>query len=496
MGADSSNQTAERIIADLMHRSLNFLALERLLEALDDEPNNTKLRFLLGEVYVSLLDFHQAKKVFEELRIDDPDNQRILFMLPRALMGMGDKDGAIGIAKNFIASHPEHEARGRLALADFYERVNQPEKSRETLEQITTRDDEIKASCCFTEGRILIQEKRYEEAVVTIRQFIEMRNAFEYEVRVNKAEEAWFQLAKAYDKMEEYDKAWEAAEEAHAPYRGWDSTRLIAEFESIRTFMTRPLLEGLARANEQYEWDPLFIVGMPRSGTTLLEQIIGMHPSVTNGGEMSISVNMINEMSKITDSLMPWPKTIIDLRVDDTNRLGHTYMDALRPFAGDSKIVSNKSLMLQSQLGFLSMALPNSRSIMLYRHPLDNAVSCHTTSLVSIGHRYTTDLSTFGKVWVARRKLQEHWLEHLDIPMLELHYESLVQNQEMETRRILEFLDVEWDADCLDFHKSTNLARTISFDQVNRKMYSTSDGRWRNYEKYLGPVIDEVGDYL
>ena len=121
---------------------------------------------------------------------------------------------------------------------------------------------------------------------------------------------------------------------------------------------------------------------------------------------------------------------MIDMRARDANKLGDIYMKAVAYFAGDSTIASNKSLMLQIQLGFLSRVMPNSRAIMLYRHPLDNAVSCHTTPILLVGHRYTTDLSTFGKIWVARRKLQEHWIEHLDIPIMELHYESLVQNQD------------------------------------------------------------------
>ncbi|MDP7030620.1 MAG: sulfotransferase, partial [Phycisphaerales bacterium] len=119
-----------------------------------------------------------------------------------------------------------------------------------------------------------------------------------------------------------------------------------------------------------------------------------------------------------------------------------------------------------------------------------------TNNLVTLGHRFTTDLRHFGKIWVARRKLQEHWLEVLDMPMLELHYEQMVRNQDEETRRLIDFLELDWDAKCLDFHESTNVARTISWDQVNKKMYNTSDGRWKHYEKHLGPAIEELGEYL
>ena len=109
---------------------------------------------------------------------------------------------------------------------------------------------------------------------------------------------------------------------------------------------------------------------------------------------------------------------------------------------------------------------------------------------------YCSDLDDLARVWLVRRRLQEHWLEHAEIPMMELNYESLVQNQEMETRRLIEFIGLEWTEECLDFYKSKFVARTISYDQVNRKMYTTSDGRWRNYEKHLGPLVDRLSDYL
>lgn len=92
--------------------------------------------------------------------------------------------------------------------------------------------------------------------------------------------------------------------------------------------------------------------------------------------------------------------------------------------------------------------------------------------------------------------MTEYWLENLSIPMMELHYENLVENQESETKRLIKFLDLPWNEDCLEFHKSKFVARTISYDQVNQKMYKTSSGRWKNYEKHIGPLMDEVSDYL
>ncbi|MCH2160894.1 MAG: sulfotransferase, partial [Phycisphaerales bacterium] len=198
----------------------------------------------------------------------------------------------------------------------------------------------------------------------------------------------------------------------------------------------------------------------------------------------------------LTDSYLPWPSNIFDMRVEDAGRLGDRYRSSTAMFNKGKKIVSNKSLALYLQMGFLSLILPGSRGIMIHRHPLDNAVSCFTTNLIASGHVYTNTLEALAEMWIQRRQMQDFWLENLDIPVMDLHYENLVGNQEEESRRLIEFLGLPWEPKCLEFHTSTNVARTISYDQVNKKMYKTSKGRWSNYEKHLGPLIDAFDKYL
>jgi hypothetical protein len=133
---------------------------------------------------------------------------------------------------------------------------------------------------------------------------------------------------------------------------------------------------------------------------------------------------------------------------------------------------------------------------MLHRNPLDNAVSCHTTNLLVSGHQYTSKLEHLGRIWIERKKMADMWMEVMSIPVMELHYEKLVADQRGETERLIKFLDLEWKEGCMEFHKSKRVAKTISYDQVNKKMYNTSSGRWKNYEKHLAPLIDVVSDYI
>ena len=263
----------------------------------------------------------------------------------------------------------------------------------------------------------------------------------------------------------------------------------------MREFVSSGIIEALVEGPTT-DVEPLFIVGNPRSGTSLLEQIISMHPDIENCGEMSVGVKMQLELPVLTDSFHQWPNNLIDMRVEDAMKLAEMYLEAASHSRNGEKILSNKALNLPIQVGFLSKVLPSSRAIMLHRHPLDNAVSCYTTNLLAAGHPYTNKLEDLGRVWVERKKLADMWMEILSIPVMELHYENLVTDQRGETERLIKFLDLPWEEDCMQFHKSKRVAKTISYDQVNKKMYKTSSGRWKNYEKHLAPLIDVVSDYI
>lgn len=492
-----SGKSIEQNIESLIRRKLFGLALEQLDDVIEGEGERPILLRMKADVCRELLDFHAAKQIYERLHKDEPEDLGVISNYAKTLIGCGESDAAIELTRQWVDLMPDgNRAAATGRLVETLVRTHHTAEARTMFEEIRPQG-ELPAALEGVQASLLLQEKKIDQAISCYRNYIEqLQNTHQDEAQTDVLTTAWFQLAKALDRSGDYDGAWAAAEEAHRPYEKWDPTPDLEQMERVKTWMTRETLRSLNHAEAEFEWTPLFIVGMPRSGTTLLEQILSMHQDVSNGGEMCVSYQMIQMAGRITDSYHQFPELAIDLTVPDCDTLGHMYMDACRPFASGTRVASNKALNLQLHLGFLSLAVPHSKAIMLYRHPLDNAVSCHTNNLVTLGHRYTTNLSDFGKIWKARRSLQEFWLDQLDMPMMELHYESMVQNQDEETRRLLDFIDVKWEPRCLDFHESTQIARTISWDQVNRKMYTTSDGRWKNYEKHLGPVIDEVQEYL
>ncbi|MAI66869.1 MAG: hypothetical protein CMJ26_03205 [Phycisphaerae bacterium] len=482
---------------DLAKKGLNNNAREVIHFGLQCFPDSTPLLGLKAHVATEMRDFQSAVSALKKLLMRNSDDPKLLLGAAQAFSRLGEPDTALQYVQQYIDVSPAGlKVHGLYAYADIYERNNKPEKTIEIIENLNNQDAD-QLQWIFLKIRSLIALKQYEAAIDLV---LKSRDRFE-----NNAEDQHnpdtkyavsFFLSKAYDKIGEYDKAWAAAEHAHALNDAiFDLNAYWAMFDKVETFLTKEIVDALA-SGPKTEMEPLFIVGNPRSGTSLLEQILSMHTDVVNGGEMGISCLMQFDLQRLTDSFHEYPTSLLDMKNTEAEVLSKSYLDAAQTFSNGEKIVTNKSLALHLQLGFLSKVLPSSRAILLHRHPLDNIVSCYTTNIIGSGHQYANSIESLARTWVTKQRMTDVCRDRLSIPMLDLHYESLVLNQREETERILKFLNLDWQEDCIDFHKSTYVARTISYDQVNQKMYTSSQNRWKNYEKHLEPIMEMVQDYI
>ncbi len=488
MPQNQSVESTVNTVEELLKKNMRELALSTLQNGIQAHPNSKELQFLEARIATESRDFYAAAALYDSLLQKDSNNPKLLIDSAVAWSRLGQLDKAIKYCKR-ARELSGNSLHSMLTLADMLERHNRTDEAEAVLNEIT----EIpKGNGNYDRllARIQIAKKEYSKVVDYIQKLLDIGQD---DIKKTKL---CFLLSKAYDRLGEYDKAWEAASQAHeCDHSPFDEQEFFSQFDEMRSFMTKEILDVLIEG-PQTELEPLFIVGNPRSGTSLLEQILGMHSDIENGGEMSSGTLIQSEVASLTDSYHSWPMSLIDLKESDADQLSKRYCSNCEIFRNGAKIVTNKALNLHLQLGFLSKILPSSRAIFLQRHPLDNIVSCFTTNLLAAGLPYTNSIHTIGRTWIARNKLTELWLDILSIPTLELHYESLVANQREETERILKFLNLPWQEGCMDFHKSDQIARTISFDQVNQKMYNTSVGRWKNYEKHLEPVQDMFKNYI
>jgi len=477
-------------VKKLIAKKMMHFARRSAYEALREYPDSKQIRFLNAHIASELRDWNTAIVILEKLNKETPDKRELLKALAEAWNDAGEMEKAISYNSRLhaLTGNKNQEVWTKV---DIYERNNKLELAEKELAKLP-QNVLGQIQNIILRSRVLIAKKDFESAVDLIKSC---------EDRLSELEElghitVMFMLTKAYDKLGEYDKAWESAEKAHAlNTTPFDIEKCVEQFVEMREFMSGGIFEALVEGPKT-EVEPLFIVGNPRSGTSLIEQILSMHPDVENCGEMSIGLPMQLDLPLLTDSFHAWPKNMIDMREDDAAKLSKMYLEAVEHSRNGEKIASNKAINLPIQVGFFSKVLPSSRAILLHRYPLDNAVSCYTTNLLASGHQYTNKLEHLGRVWIERKKMADMWMEVMSIPVMELHYEKLVADQRGETERLIKFLDLEWKEGCMEFHKSKRVAKTISYDQVNKKMYNTSSGRWKNYEKHLAPLIDVVSDYI
>ena len=234
----------------------------------------------------------------------------------------------------------------------------------------------------------------------------------------------------------------------------------------------------------------ILVTGMPRSGTTLVEQIISSHSIVEPGGELGIVNSRMDEPLKLL-ALKERPMSpgkLAEIGEDITNAFADMFPGA--------QAVTDKGIMANIHAGIFRHALPNGRMVVLKRDPRDNCLSMYKNRFAKGTHSYTTDLEALARQYLKFLDIQAYWREHEPDAFYEIRYEDLVENPEEETRRLIDYCDLEWEDACLEFYKNKRQVKTLSAYQVRQKLYSSSIGAWKNYEEELQPLIrilDEGG---
>ena len=237
---------------------------------------------------------------------------------------------------------------------------------------------------------------------------------------------------------------------------------------------------------------PIFVVGLPRTGTTLVDRILSSHPDVASAGELSNFALLLKRMSgvpgpRVLDAAVFDRASSVDLRA-----LGRAYVESVQSLVGGSPRFVDKMPLNVLYAGLIARALPQARIVCLRRHPLDAVLSNYRQLFAtSFGYYgYAFDLADAAEYFVLFDRLVRRWRERLPADrFLELSYENLVADQEGETRRLLAFCGLDWDERCLDFHENAAPVATASAVQVRRPLYGGAAGRWRRYQPHLGPAI-------
>ncbi|MEQ1756387.1 MAG: sulfotransferase [Micropepsaceae bacterium] len=237
--------------------------------------------------------------------------------------------------------------------------------------------------------------------------------------------------------------------------------------------------------------EPIFVCGMPRTGTTLVDRILSSHPDVTSAGEIGNFFQLFKRLGSNTSRITLEPETLTGGGAIDYARLGKLYIDSTRPISGKTPRFIDKAPSNYLLAGVILKALPNARVICVRRHPLDTVLSNYKQifPLDDRYYDYVYDLGAAAHQYVQFDAIVKHWRHTLPAhQFLELGYEDLVARQEEQTRALLAFCGLGWDARCLDFHKNASAVATPSAAQVRQAMYSSASGRWVKYGELLDPA--------
>jgi len=245
------------------------------------------------------------------------------------------------------------------------------------------------------------------------------------------------------------------------------------------------------RAGSQSEL-PVFIVGMPRSGTTLVEQILASHPMVHGAGELDYMRRIMQTLPERLGVQRPIPECAANIDTALAERIAEEHLQHLREHSASALRITDKTPSNFLRLGLIALLFPKARIIHCQRDPLDTCLSCYFLRFGQ-GQAFAYDLDDLGRYYRDCARLMEHWRRVLPSPLLEVPYEALVADQEGWSRRLIAFLGLDWDDRCLAFYRSERQVKTASVWQVRQPVYASSIGRWRRYAKHLGPLFAALG---
>jgi hypothetical protein len=238
---------------------------------------------------------------------------------------------------------------------------------------------------------------------------------------------------------------------------------------------------------------------MPRSGSTLIEQILAAHSQCVGGGEMLEMYTLPRSLPDAVGSGASWPECVLDMTQSDVDNVSREYLECMRRhanrIAGNEKAVRivDKNLLNHLCLGLIALLVPRATVIHTTREPLDTCLSCYAEMLSPIDHPYATRLDTIAIAYREYERIMEHWRASLNLHWLDVPYESLISDQETWTRAILDHCGLAWEERCLRPQQVKRTIRTLSHYQVRQSVYTSSIGRAARFGSHLDPLRQVLG---
>ncbi|MCC6969323.1 MAG: sulfotransferase [Phycisphaerales bacterium] len=476
---------AYRLLADCCQAAKDLRGLvEAYTAAHEALPTNAEVLLLLAKAMINANRNERAvntlKAAFERIK----PTPTLLGLMGDAYLRQNKIEEALDAVNRALAMEPESQY-AVMVLARVRWAEDKADEAGALLEKLTPP---LESPAVVTFAQVRRRQKREAEAEQMLLELLERANAMDDGLMSAK-----LVLGSIRESQGRYDEAFEF-------YKGGNDASL-ARFDPEGT---RKFIDSLIDVYHAWKAPtyargdptdvPIFIVGMPRSGTSLVEQILASHPEVFAAGELSdLEIIAQRACRRLGIQPRPYPIYMPALTREQVLEMGRPYLDRIRATAPGATRHTDKMPHNFRHVGMIWQLFPNARIIHCRRDPIDTCLSCYSISF-NASHAYSNSLEGLAFMYAQYRRLMQHWRTSLPLNLLEVVYEDLVHSPEEWSRKIVDFAGLPWNEKCLDFHKTKRAVLTASVDQVRRPVYDSSIGRWQKFEPHLKPLIDAMGD--
>ena len=461
-------------------------AVASIREAIKIKPDYAEAHNSLASTYRALGYGPDALYQYRLALRYKPDYDIARAGLANVLIDKGDWDASLARFQEILDQNPNSEP-ALVGKADVLERKGLIEESFAIIRPMVDAGSPPPGIAGVFSG--LARHFGREDEAIALLEDVLASSELKSELRSNLS----FRLGKLYDAKGEFDLAFQhyalGNELQPTPF---DPKKYAAWVDKVIEFYDKERVSHMPRATNE-SVSPVFIVGMPRSGTSLTEQIIASHTKVYGAGELDDIPRIVRDFAGGPGSEQGYPERLADLDNAALDVVAEKHLQELRQYDEKAEVFTDKMPYNFMYIGFIAQLFPKARVIHCVRDPLDTCLSCFF-QIFARGNFQTYRLGHLGAYHVEYQRLMRHWHDVLDIPIMDSVYEELVADLEGKSRELIDFIGLEWDPQCLRFHESKRIVNTASYDQVRQPIYDRSAGRWRHYDHHLGPLKDALAE--
>ncbi len=480
-------QQEQLLFQALLRKAQESTAMGRASEALNiyqsilkKKPDNVQALNLCGQLCVSLGRADEARRSLERASRLQPTNPNTWFYLSMAYRMMSQYSKgleAIEKALRLRPSDPQYVA----SKAEMLISAGQFDQAESILTPLLSSQAQ-NPLVLGVYGRLCSRQGKPKSAIDLIEACLQsaMHPA---QVRAMLG----YILAELYDRSGQYDKAMDAAHLANnAKGARFDPVAFEGVIDAIIAAWTRPYIATIPRPDISSD-RTVILIGMPRSGLRVAEQLLGAHPDVYIAGEQPLLGQMVREFTTQAPAGLPVITNLRPINAQVTNLHATTYLNAMKSLSPNARRVVDRQPLSFTSLGYFNVLFPGARVIHVTRDPLDTCLSCYLQSFSGF-LPYANNLNYIGHFYGQYRRLMDHWNRVLDVSMLEVSYESMVTDTEAQVRRMLDFIDLPFNAACLKSHEARRHAHAVGSELLLRPISAERVNHHRHYDKHLEPL--------